>query len=122
MAQFNSEFVPAFPYPIKWSTGVNTFDDADRNPKTIGLAVPVESIPGLCAYLMALEADTSKHKPGKVWSKENGEEKKPVVYINGKGRESQDGNGCFGNINPKKIDSNEWESSPVVPANSQIPF
>ena len=107
MAQFNSDFVPAFPFPIKWSTGENTFDDSDRNPKTMGLAIPVESIPAVISHLMALEADTSKHKPGKVWSKENGEEQKPVVYLNGKGRESQGGNGCFGNINPKKIDSGE---------------
>jgi len=104
MAQFNSEFVPAFPFPIKWSTGENTFDDSDRNPKTMGLAIPVESIPAVISHLMALEADTSKHKQGKVWSKENGEEKKPVVYINGKGKESNDGYGCFGNINPRKIE------------------
>ena len=106
MADFQSNFVPAFPYPIKWSTGDNTFDDAEKNPKTIGLAIPVDSIPGLINLLMALEADTSKHKQGKVWSKENGEEKKAVVYLNGKGKESNDGYGCFGNINPRKIERN----------------
>lgn len=105
MANFKSDFVPAFKFPIKWSTGDNTFDDAEKNPKTIGLAIPVESIPGIINYLMALEADTSKHKQGKVWSKEKGEEKKPVVYINGKGKESNDGYGCFGNINPRKIET-----------------
>ena len=47
MADFKNDFVPAFPYPIKWSTGDNTFDDAEKNPKTIGLAIPVDSIPGL---------------------------------------------------------------------------
>ena len=104
MAQFK-EFVPAFPFPIKWSTGENTFEDSERNPKTMGLAIPVESIPAVISHLMALEADTSKHKQGKVWSKENGEEKKPVVYLNGKGRESQDGSGYFGNINPRKIET-----------------
>ena len=104
MAQFNSEFVPAFPFPIKWSTGENTFEDSERNPKTMGLAIPVESIPAVISHLMALEADTSKHKQGKVWSKENGEEKKSVVYLNGKGKESNDGYGCFGNINPRKIE------------------
>ena len=104
MADFKNDFVPAFPYPIKWSTGDNTFDDAEKNPKTIGLAIPVDSIAGLVNLLMALEADTSKHKQGKVWSKENGEEKKAVVYLNGKGKESNDGYGCFGNINPKKIE------------------
>ena len=102
MADFKSKFVPAFPYSIKWSTGDNTFDDADKFPKTIGLAIPVESIPGLIDLLMALEADTSKHKQGKVWSKENGEEKKPVVYLNGKGMNSNDGYGCYGNISPRK--------------------
>ena len=104
MAQFK-EFVPAFSFPIKWSIGNNTFEDAERNPKTIGLAIPVDSIPEICAYLMALEADTSKHKQGKVWSKENGEEKKTVVYLNGKGKESQDGSGYFGNINPRRIET-----------------
>ena len=104
MAKFNNDFVPAFPYPIKWSTGDNTFDDAEKNPKTIGRAIPVDSIPGLINLLMALEADTSKHKQGKVWSKENGEEKKAVVYLNGKGKESNDGYACFGNINPRKIE------------------
>ena len=103
MADF-SNFVPAFTYPIKWSVGDNTFDDADKFPKTIGLAIPVDSIAGLVNLLMALEADTSKHKQGKVWSKENGEEKKAVVYLNGKGKESNDGYGCFGNINPRKIE------------------
>ena len=34
MADF-SNFVPAFTYPIKWSVGDNTFDDADKFPKTI---------------------------------------------------------------------------------------
>ena len=105
MADF-SKFVPAFRFPIKWSTNNNTFDDSDKFSKTIGLAIPVESIPGLIDLLMALEADTSKHKQGKVWSKENGEEKKPVVYLNGKGRDSNDGYGCFGNINTRKIERN----------------
>ena len=36
MADF-SNFVPAFTYPIKWSVGDNTFDDADKFPKTIWL-------------------------------------------------------------------------------------
>ena len=72
MADFQSNFVPAFPFPVKWSVGDNTFDDADKNPKTIGLAIPVESIPGFIRLLMALESDTSKHKQGKVMSKDNG--------------------------------------------------
>ena len=107
MANFqNTEFIPALPYPIKWTTGDNTFDDAEKYPKTMSWAIPVESIPAFISHLMSLEADTSKHKQGKVWSKENGEEKKAVVYINAKGKESQDGYGSFGSINPRKINSN----------------
>ena len=103
MADFKSKFVPAFPYSIKWSTGDNTFDDADKFPKTIGLAVPVKSIPGLIDLLMALEADTSKHKNKGVWDIAAQEEvKEDVVYINGKGRDSNDGYGSFGNITPRK--------------------
>ena len=98
-----TEFVPAFPYPIKWSANDNPYDDKDKNPKAMTLVIPVESIPGFISHLMALEADTSKHKQAKVWSKENGEEKKAVVYINAKGKESQDGYGSFGNISPRKI-------------------
>ena len=107
MANFKSDFVPAFRYPIKWSTNDNTFDDAEKNPKTIGLAIPVKSIPAFCAYLMALETDTSKHKKDKpVWdATERKEVKEDLVYINGKGRESQDGQNCFGNINPRKIET-----------------
>ena len=54
MADFQSNFVPAFTYPIKWWVGDNTFDDGDKFPKTIGLAIAVESIPGLIDLLMAL--------------------------------------------------------------------
>ena len=43
MADF-SNFVAALKYPIKWSVGSNTFDDADKFPKTIGLAIPVDSM------------------------------------------------------------------------------
>ena len=105
MADFKNDFVPALSHPIKWSTGDNTFEDSEKNPKTLSLAICVEDIPSFINYLMALEADTSKPKQGKVWnSKERTEEKKSVVYINAKGRESNDGYGCFGNINPRKID------------------
>ena len=41
MADFQNDFVPAFPFPIKWSVGDNTFDDADKFPKTMGLAIDV---------------------------------------------------------------------------------
>jgi len=103
-----TEFVPAFPYAIKWSANDNPYDDKDKNPKAMTLTIPVESIPGLISHLMALEADASKHKHNKgVWDIEaRREEKKSVVYINAKGKESQDGCGSYGNISPRKIDTN----------------
>ena len=113
MNQFNSnkKFTPAFTYPVNWSTGDNQFDDKDINPKTLSLKIPVKSIPEFCAFLMALEADKSKHKKTKsnTKQKENNDDDL-VVYINAKGRESDDGYGMYGNINPAKInyiDSNE---------------
>ena len=52
---------------------------------------------------MALEADSSKHKQGKVWNfKEQEEAKVDVIYLNGKGKEGEYGD--FGNINPVKIE------------------
>jgi glutaredoxin len=111
MSQFNNSFEPAFKYPIKWSVGDNTFDDKDKNPKTISLCIPVDSIPDLINHLMALESDHMKHKEGKVWIFETKEEKEvPVIYLNGKGREGNYSS-CFGNINPQKV----AESSSEMP-------
>ena len=111
MPQFNNSFEPAFKYPIKWSVGDNNFDDKDKNPKTISLCIPVDSIPDLINHLMALESDHMKHKEGKVWSFETKQEKEvPVIYLNGKGREGNYSS-CFGNINPQKI----AESSSEMP-------
>ena len=104
MADF-SKFVPALKYPIKWSVGDNTFDDSDKNPKAIGLAIPVDSMRDLIEHFEKLLADTESYKTGKVWNfAEKREEKVPVIYLNGKGKESNDGYGCFGNINPRKIE------------------
>ena len=104
MADF-SNFVAALKYPIKWSVGSNTFDDADKFPKTIGLAIPVDSMRDFINHCEKLLADTENYKTGKVWNfEEKKEEKAAVVYLNGKGRESNDGYGCFGNINPRKIE------------------
>ena len=105
MADFQSNFVPAFKYPIKWSVGDNTFDDSDKFPKTIGLAIPVDSLKDFIEHCEKLLADTENYKTGKVWNfAEKKEEKLPVVYLNGKGMDSKDGYGCFGNINPRKIE------------------
>tara|TARA_Y100001963_G_scaffold83146_1_gene115248 strand:- start:757 stop:1086 length:330 start_codon:yes stop_codon:yes gene_type:complete len=93
------EFNPALQYPIKWQVAENRFDEDGKNPRQLSLAIPIESIPGLCNYLMSLEEDTSKHKEGKVWDFENNEEVEiDVVYINAKGKSGQYGD--FGNINP----------------------
>ena len=111
MPQSNNSFKPALKYPIKWSVGDNHFDDKDKNPKTISLCIPVDSIPDLINHLMALESDHMKHKDGKVWIFETKEEKEvPVIYLNGKGREGTYSS-VFGNINPQKI----AESSSEMP-------
>ena len=95
------EFNPALKHPIKWQVSENRFDEAGKNPRQLSLAIPIESIPGLCNYLMSLEGDTSKHKEGKVWDFENNEEVEvDVVYINAKGKSGQYGD--FGNINPNQ--------------------
>ena len=98
-----ADFKPALSLPIKWSVGENQFDDNGKFPKSLSLTIPVEIIPELCSHLMALEADSSKHKQGKVWNfKEHEEAKVDVIYLNGKGKEGEYGD--FGNINPVKIE------------------
>lgn len=98
-----ADFKPALSLPIKWSVGENQFNDDGKFPKSLSLSIPIEIIPALCSHLMALEADSSKHKEGKSWDfKEKKEVNVDVVYLNGKGMEGEYGD--FGNINPVKIE------------------
>ena len=66
MADF-SKFVPAFRFPIKWSTNNNTFDDSDKFSKTIGLCVPVDSMRDFIDHCEKLLADSSNYKTGKIY-------------------------------------------------------
>ena len=99
----NFDFNPALRNPIKWTVSENNYDENGKNPRQLSLAIPIDSIPDFINYLMALEADTSKHKPGKVWDFSNNEEKEvDVVWINAKGKAGQYGD--LGNINPQRIE------------------
>lgn len=101
MADF-AAFDPAFPRPIKWSTGENRFEDRDKNPTTMSLFIPLESVHAFANYLMNLADDEERHKTGKVWDYETRSEVEvPGIYVNGKGRDGRDGS--FGTINPKAV-------------------
>ena len=98
------KFQPALPYPIKWSTGENSYDEEGKFPQQLALAIPVESIPAFCDYLMSLGDTNEKIKTGKVWDFSKKEEVEvDVVWINGKGKDGQ--YGSFGNINPQKTEA-----------------
>ena len=106
MANFNNDFVPAFRFPIKWSTNNNTFDDSDKFSKTIGLCVPVDSMRDFINHCEKLLADSSNYKRGKIYdpATKTELENQAVIWINGKGLESKDGQNFYGNINPRKIE------------------
>lgn len=96
----NSDFHPALPKPVKWSTGENRFDQTGKNPTSLSLFVPLESVHAFANYLMNLADDDSRHKSGKIWDySAKAEVEVPGIYINGKGRDGRDG-GAFGTINP----------------------
>ena len=98
------KFQPALPYPIKWSTGENSYDEEGKFPQQLALAIPVESIPAFCDYLMSLGDTNEKIKTGKVWDFSKKEEVEvDVVWINGKGKDGQ--YGSFGSINPQKTEA-----------------
>ena len=95
------QFKPALPYPVKFSTSENEYDDADKFPKAMSLFVPLESIQPLCDHMIKL-GDT-KAKTGKVWDYTKKEEVEVEgIYLNAKGKEGKYGD--FGNINPKLIE------------------
>ena len=113
-----SDFKAALPKVIKWSVGENQFDEDGKNPKSLSLFIPKESIAAFASYLTALSGDTSKIKTGKVWDYENQKEVElDGFYLNAKGRTGQYGD--FGNINPVRLESNP----PTQAAdNTDIPF
>ena len=109
MADFKSNFVPAFPYALQWNINPtpSDFSDAETFPKRIGIAIPVESIAGLVDHLMKLERMESEHKIKKIYDHATKQKvEKYVVYLNGKGMDGEDGYSCFGSISPRKIERN----------------
>jgi len=95
------QFKPALPLPVKFSTGANEYDDAEKFPKTMSLFVPLESIQPLCDHM--IKKGDSQLKKGKVWDYTKKEEVEVEgIYLNAKGKEGKYGD--FGNINPKLIE------------------
>ena len=116
------QFQPALPYPIKWSTGENSYDEEGKFPQQLALAIPVESIPAFCDYLMSLGDNRDKVKTNRVWDFSKKEEVEvDVVWINGKGKEGQ--YGSFGNINPQKTEAQRRDQEIRKTISSEeIPF
>jgi hypothetical protein len=97
MAQ--SDFQPALPVPVKWSTGDNRYDSAGKQPRSLSLFVPLDSAYALAQHIINTADDSARHKTGKVWNYETkAEVEVQGFYINGKGRQGSDGD--FGTINP----------------------
>jgi len=112
-----SDFNPALPRPIKWSVGENRYDSTGKQPRSISLFVPLESVDALHDYVTAVAADPSKVKMGKVWDYEQqAEVQVEGIYINGKGRTSPSGD--YGTMNPAAM------AAPAAPAatDEEVPF
>jgi len=120
MPRNDFKFDAALPHPIKWTVSENSYDDDGKYPRQISLAIPVNSIPAFCDYLMSLGDTKEKIKTGKVWDFERKEEVEvDVVWMNGKGKEGQYGD--FGNINPQKTEA-QRESLQQSKFDQEVPF
>ena len=120
--QNDYKFDPALPYPINWSVGENSYDEDGKFPSQLALAIPIESIPAFCDYLMSLGDNRDKVKTNRVWDFSKKEEVEvDVVWINAKGK---DGNyGAFGNINPQKTEAQRQAlDDRKISASEEIPF
>ena len=102
-------FKAALPYPIKFSTSENEYEDQDKYPQKMSLFIPCESVSAFCDEVMKM-VDT-KQKKGKVWDYSK---KKEVevdgIYINAKAKEGR--YGIFGNINLNFIEPKEVDEIP----------
>ena len=102
-------FKPAMPYPIKYSTSENDYEDQDRFPQKFSMFIPCESVPAFCEEVMKM-VDT-KQKKGKVWDYSKKEEVEvDGIYINAKAKEGK--YGLFGNINLNFIEPKEVDEIP----------
>ena len=118
MADYNT----ALSLPISWSVKDNTYDDKDRNPKTMSLFVPLEAAHEFAQHLMNLADSTEKHRSGKSWDFSKNEAREVQgFYINAKGKSGQYGD--YGNINPAKVETPcSTGNCPVPSSNSELPF
>ena len=111
MPNFKPElnFKPAMPYPIKFSTSENEYEDQDKYPHKMSWFIPSESVPAFCEEVMKM-VDT-KQKKGKVWDYSKKEEVEvDGIYINAKAKEGR--YGIFGNINLNFIEPKEVDEIP----------
>lgn len=111
------DFNPQLPRPVKWSVGENRYDTNGKQPRSISLFIPLESIDALISYVDVVAADPTRVKTGKVWDyTEQKEVEVPGVYINGKGRRSDSGD--YGTINPTVIAPRPSDE----PSDEEVPF
>ena len=97
MPEFNSQL----PKQGKWSVGENKFDEDGKNPKTLSIFIPEESIDSFARYLQNMR---SKLKPGKTYNYQTQEnEEVQGIYLNFKGKSGEYGD--YGNINPANNDN-----------------
>ena len=102
-------FQAALPYPIKFSTSENDYEDQDKYPQKMSLFIPSESVSAFCEEVMKM-VDT-KQKKGKVWDYSKKEEVEvDGIYINAKAKEGK--YGLFGNINLNFIEPKEVDEIP----------
>ena len=96
------EFNPALPHPLKWSTGNNKYDQSGKQPRSLSLFIPRESAVAFANYILSIADDNEKQRTGKIWDYERkAEVEVEGFYINGKGREGNDGD--YGTINPAAV-------------------
>ena len=102
-------FKAAMPYPIKFSTSENEYEDQDKYPHKMSWFIPSESVPAFCEEVMKM-VDT-KQKKGKVWDYSKKEEVEVNgIYINAKAKEGK--YGLFGNINLRFIEPTAGDDIP----------
>ena len=83
------------PYPIKFSTSENEYEDQDRFPQKFSMFIPSESVSAFCEEVMKM-VDT-KQKKGKVWDYSKKRRSRSRWYLHQ--RKSKEGKyGLFGNI------------------------
>lgn len=117
----NSEFKAALPKPVKWATGPNQYDNDGKQPRSMRLFVPCESAYAFAQYIINAAEDREKLRTGKIWDYDkNAEVEVEGFYINGKGRQGQDGE--FGNINPVANQGAGVSASIATPATGELPF